>query len=87
MIRYLVITRRTPNFQESALSEHIAFLGDLKEKGEIVMSGAFTDHSGGIYLLKSESYAEAVTIAHRDPVYTTQSSEVIVCEVDITDNH
>lgn len=83
MLRYLVITTRTPHFQPELLPDHTQFLETLKQKGQITVSGAFTDHSGGLYVLNSASLDEALDIAHRDPIVTSGSSTATVYEVEV----
>jgi uncharacterized protein YciI len=80
MNRYLVLTTRKPTFQESAVAAHYAFLTQLRSQGKLEMAGPFTDKSGGAYVLKVASFAEAKTLAESDPVYTTDSSQVTVYE-------
>ena len=67
---YLVITRRNPDFDPSAIAPHYAFLDGLRRAG----------HSGGAYLLHAENLAAAETIAHSDPLHLTHSSVVTVHE-------
>lgn len=80
MNRYLVLTTRTPAFQESAIPLHYAFLTRLREEGRLELAGPFGDRSGGAYVLKAASLAEANTLASSDPVYTTGSSQIAVYE-------
>jgi uncharacterized protein len=77
---YLVMTIRTPQFQPGVIEPHMAFLAELREQGRIVLAGAFTDKSGGAYLMKASDLAEAQAIAFRDPVHTTGFSVVTVHE-------
>lgn len=80
MFYYLVITKRTSNFQQSVIAEHYKFLDQLREQDKLGLSGPFTDKSGGAYLLKAANLEEAKALAFSDPVHTTGSSLVTVYE-------
>ena len=80
MFRYLVMTMRTPQFQPSVIEAHQAFLEDIRQRGNLEMSGPFTDKTGGAYLIRAENIEEAKTLAFTDPVHTTKSSVVTVYE-------
>lgn len=80
MFRYLVMAIRTPQFQQSAIEEHHAFLDNLRKNGILEMAGPFTDKTGGAYLLNASSYEEAQELAFADPLYTTKSSKFIIYE-------
>lgn len=82
MARYLVMAMRTPQFQASVAEAHRAYLEHLRENGYLEMSGPFTDKTGGAYLLKASSYAQAKDLAFADPLHTTNSSEITVYEWD-----
>jgi uncharacterized protein YciI len=79
-VLYLVLAFRTPDFQDSALDAHIAFLGSLRANGSIEMAGAFTDKTGGAYLLRAANLDEARSVAFSDPLHTTGASRVTVHE-------
>ncbi len=80
MYHYLVLTVRTPQFQPAVAEGHYAFLDRLRKEGRLLLSGPFTDKSGGAYLLKAENIAEAEATAFRDPLHTTKSSKITVYE-------
>ena len=80
MYRYLVMTVRTPQFQASVIDAHYAFLERLRQQGKLELAGPFSDKSGGAYLIRAASLAEARDIAYRDPVHTSGSSLVTVYE-------
>lgn len=82
MLRYLVTTIRTPQFQTSVIDEHYAFLDRLRQEGKLELAGPFTDRSGGAYLLKAANLEEARALAHGDPLHTNESSIVTVYEWD-----
>lgn len=81
-MKYLVLTTRTPRFSATVIPDHYAFLDRLRADGILEFAGPFTDRSGGAYLLRARSLEEARAIAEQDPVYTSKSSEIRVCEWD-----
>jgi len=78
--KYLIITMRTPQFNPDIVDAHYAFLDELQKLGLLECAGPFSDKSGGAYIIRADSLANAQEIAHRDPVYTSQSSQVSVYE-------
>jgi uncharacterized protein YciI len=80
MKRYLVLTLRKPAFDPAAIEPHYAYLDALRARGQLELAGPFTDRTGGAYLMLADSLEDALAIAHTDPVYVTNSSEVIVRE-------
>ena len=81
---YLVITLRTPGFDPAVIPAHYAFLEDLQGRGVLAGYGPFADKSGGAYLLKAQSLAQAQALAFADPVHTSGSSQVSVREWQVT---
>ena len=77
---YLVLAIRTPEFQDSVLEPHRAFLDSLRSSGRLEISGGFTDKTGGAYVLKAANLDEARTLAFSDPLHTTGSSRLTVYE-------
>ena len=69
MFRYLVMTIRTPQFQPSVIEAHKAFLENLRQSGNLEISGPFTDKTGGAYLIRAENFDEAKALAFSDPVH------------------
>ena len=78
--KYLVLTMRTPQFNPDVVDAHYAFLDELKQLGQLEYAGPFSDKSGGAYIIRANNLLDAQAIAHRDPVYTSQSSQVTVYE-------
>lgn len=79
-MRYLVMAMRTPNFQQSVVEAHRAYLAQLREQGLLEMAGPFTDNTGGAYIITAKDLESAKTIALEDPVHKTGASEVTVYE-------
>ncbi len=82
-MKYLVITTRTPNFQQEIVEKHYTFLDLLRSNNKLEMFGPFTDKSGGAYIIKAESLEEASKIAQQDPLYTTKSSTIKLYEWNV----
>lgn len=81
MTRYLVMAMRRPSFDDAVIAPHLAFLDELRAAGQLDMTGGFSDRSGGAYVLVNvASLDEAKTIAARDPLAVTGTSELTVHE-------
>ena len=80
MNRYLVMAMRKPEFSDAVIAPHLEFLDQLRQAGQLEMTGGFTDKSGGAYVLQVESLAVAQAIAQADPLTTSGSSAVTVYE-------
>lgn len=79
-MRYLVLAVRTPQFQQSVIDAHKAYLADLKADGTLELAGPFTDQSGGAYVISAQNLEAAQAIAFNDPIRTSGSSVVTVYE-------
>jgi uncharacterized protein YciI len=78
--RYLVIALRAPAFDAAVIEPHRRFLDELRADGLLELQGPFTDKSGGAYLLRAASLAQAEAIVARDPLVTSGASQVTVYE-------
>lgn len=79
--RYLVMAMRTERFSEAAIAPHLAFLDDLRAQGSLLMTGGFSDGSGGAYVLENiDSLEQARAIAARDPLNDGGASVLTVYE-------
>ena len=79
-MKYLVMTLRKPQFDDSVRAAHYSFLKSLREDGMLDLAGPFTDRSGGAYVIRAESLEQAQGIAEQDPLHIHDCSEVIVRE-------
>ena len=52
---------------EPHLPDHLAYLGELKAAGHLLLSGPATDKTGGFLLLHAESFEAAQAIVENDP--------------------
>jgi len=68
-MNWLVITRRTVEFDPVHLPAHYHFLDALRSKGVLALSGPFDDGSGGAYVVKASSRTDAEAIAASDPLF------------------
>ncbi len=80
MLRYLITTFRTPQFQTAVIDDHYAFLERLRQQGRLELAGPFTDKTGGAYVIRAANLEEARTLAYSDPVHVSRSSIVTVYE-------
>ncbi len=78
---YLVLAMRRPDFNAAAVQPHLDFLDALRERGQLQLTGGFSDGTGGAYLLCNVgSLAEAQAIVATDPLVTMQASQLTVHE-------
>ena len=49
---YLVMVTRTPDFRDEVGAEHARFLDEVRARGQLLLTGGFTDKSGGAYVLQ-----------------------------------
>ena len=81
VVRYLVLAMRRPGFDEAVVAPHLAFLDELRARGQLALTGGFADRSGGAYLLRGiASVEEARRIAESDPLAVHGASDVVVHE-------
>lgn len=78
--RYLVLVMRTPAFDAALIEAHGRFLDGLRAEGRLELQGPFTDKSGGAYLLRAGSLADAQAIVARDPLVLSGSSRATIHE-------
>jgi uncharacterized protein len=66
--KYLVYITRKESFSGNLISAHRDFLNKLRESGQLLLAGGFTDQTGGAYILQCDSYKEAENIILQDPM-------------------
>lgn len=72
---------RTPAFNDAVIAPHLAFLAELRAAGQLMMTGGFSDSTGGAYVLQNlASLDEARGIAARDPLAAGGASTLTVYE-------
>ncbi len=83
--KYLVLAMRTAAFDTAVIvNPHQRFLDTLRTADQLELTGPFTDKSGGAYVLRAESLAQAQAIVARDPLVTTGASAVSIYEWAVT---
>lgn len=58
------------------LDEHKAYLQHHIDVGNIYAKGPFTDHSGGLIILKTDTLESARTIVEHDPVSVNNTRKI-----------
>ena len=66
MIKLTIVVDRA--VYEPYLPAHLAYLQELKAGGALLLSGPFTDRTGGMVLVQAASREEAEAIAQADPL-------------------
>lgn len=80
MNRYLVVLHRRPTVVPEVVAAHLTYLEGIREQGLLELSGGFSDKSGGAYILRAESMADAQALVDRDPAKTSGSWDITVSE-------
>lgn len=63
----LLSTVEGTSTSEELIRAHVAFLRKLDAQGKLVMCGPFTNHKGGMIIIKAPSFEEAKQISEDDP--------------------
>lgn len=85
--RYLVLAMRRPEFDASVVAPHLAFLDQLRDNGQLEMTGGFSDGSGGAYILVNiDNLAQAEAIVAQDPLALQNASDLTVHEWSTRDS-
>ena len=79
-MKYLVLTIRKPQFDDSVIPAHYAFLQSLRDRGMLEQAGPFTDRSGGAYVIRADTLESARETAAQDPLHIQDCSDVTVRE-------
>jgi uncharacterized protein YciI len=66
---YVVILEAVAGAQipQDLRQSHLNYIASMKEKGILLVSGRFTDGSGGLFIISAEGLQEALRIASSDP--------------------
>lgn len=65
-------------FEQPKIREHGLYMGQLQMKGEIVLGGAFTDHTGGLVIFDFADTETAVERIKKDPIVM---NEIVLVEI------
>lgn len=80
-ICYLVLVTRTPDFRDEVGAEHVRFLDEVRARDQLLLTGGFTDKTGGAYVLHNVSdRAAAQAIVAADPLIAKGSATATVHE-------
>jgi uncharacterized protein YciI len=80
MNRYRVMLVRRPVLDPAVVPLHAAYLNGLRERGQLDLSGQFSDGTGGAYQLQAADLAEATALVHDDPAYLGGGWNITVYE-------
>ncbi len=83
VIIYTIVVDRTT--YEPHLPAHLDYLQTLKQRGVLLLSGPFTDRSGGMIMIRAASYDAAETIARNDPLVSSGVDRYQLHEWRLTD--
>ncbi|WP_102274995.1 YciI family protein [Cytobacillus massiliigabonensis] len=85
----LLSMKHGEKLSEPIIREHVSFLRNLEEKGQLVLCGPFLDYKGGMVIIKAESMDEARRVAESDPFVSSglESYEIRRLEVSNEDNN
>jgi uncharacterized protein YciI len=78
---YLVMVTRTPDFRDEVGVEHARFLDEVRARGQLLLTGGFTDKSGGAYVLQDiADLAAAQALVDSDPLLVHGSATARIHE-------
>ncbi len=83
-MHFLILALRTPDFDAEVLPPHRAYLEALRIRGRLAAHGPFLDQSGGAYVIRADSLAEAEAVAAADPLSHSGAAEMAVWAWDLT---
>ena len=70
MEHYYVILQKqlsSIEFMNEYRPEHLRYLKDVDEKGELIIAGRYKNGTGGLIIVRTEDYDRALEIAKNDP--------------------
>ena len=70
MEHYYVILQKqlsSIEFMNEYRPEHLRYLKDVDEKGELIIAGRYKNGTGGLIIVRTENYDRALEIAKNDP--------------------
>ncbi len=78
---YLVMVTRTPAFRDEVGAEHVRFLDEVHARGQLLLTGGFTDKTGGAYVLQDiGDLAAAQALVDTDPLLVHGSATARIHE-------
>ena len=82
-ICYLVLVTRTPAFRDEAGAEHARFLDEVRARDQLLITGGFTDKTGGAYVLHNVADRAAARAALEADVEAHGAYYGVVCNAGI----
>tara|TARA_Y100000782_G_scaffold54232_1_gene60323 strand:- start:558 stop:839 length:282 start_codon:yes stop_codon:yes gene_type:complete len=70
MENYYVILQKqlsSIEFMNEHRPEHLRYLKDVDEKGELIIAGRYKNGTGGLIIVRTKDYDRALEIAKNDP--------------------
>ena len=70
MENYYVILQKqlsSIEFMNEYRPEHLRYVKDVDEKGELIIAGRYKNGTGGLIIVRTEDYDRALEIAKNDP--------------------
>jgi len=64
---FVILLEKHRPFDDAVIARHVEYLRDLDANGQLVLCGPFTDHPGGMVIIRAADYAEAEAICRADP--------------------
>ncbi|MGC5324996.1 YciI family protein [Brevibacillus sp. SYSU BS000544] len=90
-VRYVILLNMNEgkSLNEQLIREHVAYLRDLDQKGQLVLCGPFSNYRGGMVIISASSLEEATEIAERDPFVSSgaESYELRVWSLSCEENN
>ncbi|MBI4859924.1 MAG: hypothetical protein HY815_06630 [Candidatus Riflebacteria bacterium] len=87
---FVILFEKVPGVEASRqqIRRHVQHVRALDSQGQLVLCGPFTDHPGGMIVLRARDKAEAVRIAEADPFVSegTRTFEVRTWELASAEN-
>lgn len=78
---YLVMVTRTPDFRDDVGAAHVRFLDAVRARGQLLLTGGFTDKSGGAYVLQDiADLVAAQALVDTDPLLVHGSATARIHE-------
>lgn len=70
-----------PDFRDEVGAEHVRFLDEVRARGQLLLTGGFTDKSGGAYVLQDiADLAAAQALVDTDPLLVHGSATARIHE-------
>ena len=82
---YVQLMEKLKPLDDAVIQAHVAHLKTLDEGGHLVLCGPFTDHPGGMIVLRAASRQEAETLAAADPLIAEGYETYVMRTLEVAD--